>query len=175
MIKPVQFKNWKCHVRKGFYGNGRLALSLTDASTGEPIAIATVNIPDAELAANEVFIKDYAGNASILAEMVSAGWLRDTGKRIQLSPWAEAAVCEFTDQQHTMLLGAEEVAERRDCDWLREATGEEAAEFKRQQSNADSLAIDHNGRPYFLMTVLSHAPGHILNQVSSFARMVRFR
>lgn len=48
------------------YGNGRVALEFADAITGESILRATVNIPDEDLAEDEVFIKNYAENEGIL-------------------------------------------------------------------------------------------------------------
>ena len=45
-MKTVKFKEWNCKPVKAFYGNGRIAIQLIDAEDGEPIATATINIPD---------------------------------------------------------------------------------------------------------------------------------
>ena len=48
------------------YSNGRTAIELTDAETGEPVLTATVNIPDVDLTSREVIIKNYSENEGVL-------------------------------------------------------------------------------------------------------------
>ena len=55
------------------YDNGRTALRLIDAEDGSPRATATVNIPEAKLAANEVMIKGWSENAGMQAALIAAG------------------------------------------------------------------------------------------------------
>ena len=68
------------HVQWGRYPNGRVALQLVDEEG--PVATATVNVPEAELAADEVCIKDYAENAGVLDLLVLMGVVEPTGRRI---------------------------------------------------------------------------------------------
>jgi len=76
----VRFKDWDCELRWGFYGNGRRALELYDNG---PIAKATVNIPEVELAEDEVCIKDWSENEGMLDALVEAGIVEDTGRRVE--------------------------------------------------------------------------------------------
>ena len=56
----------------GFYGNGRKALTLTDQDS-QPVLTVTVNIPEAILGKNEVFIKAYSENEDIDKALIRAG------------------------------------------------------------------------------------------------------
>jgi hypothetical protein len=90
----VKFKHWDCKINIREYNNGRKALQLVDAKTAEPIATATVNVPDAILEDNEILIKDYSENTGMLNALVEAGIVTDTGKRIQ-SGFVNIPVCIF--------------------------------------------------------------------------------
>ena len=79
----VKFKKWNCKINVREYGNGRTALQLVDAKTSEPIATATVNVPDEHLEENEILIKNYSENTGMLAALVGAGIVTDTGKTIK--------------------------------------------------------------------------------------------
>lgn len=73
-MKTVQFKNWICNVHVTRYmDNNRTALVLHSVETEEPIATATVNIPEATLAEDEVFIKNWSENKGILEALVKEG------------------------------------------------------------------------------------------------------
>lgn len=50
----------------GKYSNGRTAIELIEAETGEPVLMATVNIPDADLKGREIVIKNYSENEGVL-------------------------------------------------------------------------------------------------------------
>jgi hypothetical protein len=69
----VRFKEWTCKMNFAQYGNGRTAIELVDAETHEPIARATVNLPDAYLEDDEIFIKDWSENEGMVAALVRAG------------------------------------------------------------------------------------------------------
>jgi hypothetical protein len=71
MIK-VKFKKWNCIVTKAFYLNGRTALELESEKGGDPITVATVNIPELPLEADEVFIKDWSENEGMLKVLQDA-------------------------------------------------------------------------------------------------------
>jgi len=53
-------------IEFGKYYNGRTAIELIEAETGEPIMTATVNIPDVELTNREIIIKNYSENEGVL-------------------------------------------------------------------------------------------------------------
>lgn len=63
----------------GRYGNGRLAITLVDATDGEPFATVTVNIPNKYIAPDEVAVKDWDENERVVEVLVQAGWLVPTG------------------------------------------------------------------------------------------------
>lgn len=70
----VKFKEWDCLVRKQQYAaTGGVALELIDAEDFEPIAMATVCVPDVPIHEDQVFIKDYSENEGILQALIDAG------------------------------------------------------------------------------------------------------
>ncbi len=78
--KLVRFAGHDCVVQAERYAlNGHTALSLYDARTGEYVATASVNMPHAPLAPNQVFIKDYSENVGMLKALEEAGIVRVSG------------------------------------------------------------------------------------------------
>jgi hypothetical protein len=75
MSKEIKFKQWKCTLEYAEYSNGRTAITLigTGEKLGEPIAVATVNMPDNHMEEGEVAIKDYAENDGVLLALQKAG------------------------------------------------------------------------------------------------------
>jgi len=71
--KFVSFKSWDCHVKFGQYANGRIAIRLVGAHDGEPIATATVNVPEISVEHGNVLVKDYSENEGMLDALVHAG------------------------------------------------------------------------------------------------------
>ena len=69
----VTFREWKCNIKPGSYNNGRLALELIEVGTEEPIAVATVNLPEAQIGTDEVIIKDYSENTGMQQMLIAAG------------------------------------------------------------------------------------------------------
>src|SRR5687767_9129052 len=69
----VNFKKWICTVSLASYDNNRVAILVNELTTGDPILIATVNLPEQELEEDEVFIKDWSENAGIYETLVRAG------------------------------------------------------------------------------------------------------
>src|SRR5438876_9771129 len=106
MNETLRFKGWTCRLVWGVYGNGRRALQLVAAHdqpaaedgdeiyAGEPIATATVNLPEAALADDETCIKDYAENAGMLDALVAAGIVTPTGLSIE-SGYVRIPVCRW--------------------------------------------------------------------------------
>jgi hypothetical protein len=62
----VQFLGFDCEVQLGQYPNGRPALTLVNAIDGESVTTATVNLPNEQVAANEVFVKDWSETQACL-------------------------------------------------------------------------------------------------------------
>ena len=67
-METVKFLNYECSVEVKSYGTGRTALQLVSAIDdfeeglfiGNPIALATVNVPEMDLGSDSVFIKNYS-------------------------------------------------------------------------------------------------------------------
>lgn len=73
-MNTVKFREWDCRVNFLTYtSNGRTAISLSDIESGEPIAMATVNMPDIPIDDNCVIIKDYSENAGMAEALMEAG------------------------------------------------------------------------------------------------------
>jgi hypothetical protein len=70
----VRFKDYVCKIVFAQYSNGRTAIELVDAEGWhEPIARASVNLPDAPLEDDEIFIKDWSENEGMVGALVRAG------------------------------------------------------------------------------------------------------
>ncbi len=91
--EKISFKSWNCFLKLGHYGaNGRLAIQLLSDEEnadkgvyyGEPITVATVNIPEVPLKENEVIIKDYSENKGILETLQKNGLITDTKREISI-------------------------------------------------------------------------------------------
>lgn len=83
-MDSVVFAGTVCALRWGRYSNGRLALQLREADTGAPVATASVHVPEAALAADELVIKNYSENAGILGALVEAGVVAPTGRSVRV-------------------------------------------------------------------------------------------
>lgn len=70
------------NIKCAKYGNGRVGLQLMAANSGEPVAVATVNIPSEELSDGEVIIKDYSENEGVLAFLQGEGIVGDVIREI---------------------------------------------------------------------------------------------
>jgi hypothetical protein len=67
----IKFKQWNCSLDMAQYGNGRIALRLTDLEPPYgPVAVATVNLVDDATQPNEVVIKNYAENEGIYESLL---------------------------------------------------------------------------------------------------------
>ena len=83
-METVKFKKWICNVEVSKYrSNDRIAIELVEASTGEPVAKATVNIPEVDLEPNEVIIKDYSENDGMYYALVTAGIISEAKRYIR--------------------------------------------------------------------------------------------
>lgn len=89
--EKLSFKSWNCFLNLGYYGaGGRLAIKLMSDEEnadkgvfyGEPIAVATVNIPEIPLKDNEIIIKNYSENEGMLDTLKRCGFITDTKREI---------------------------------------------------------------------------------------------
>ena len=74
----VKFQGWYCKVIRRTYTNGRNALLLIDAESREPVAVATVNLPDHDPGHNNVLIKDWSENEGMYDALLEAGIIKET-------------------------------------------------------------------------------------------------
>ena len=79
-------------IRRSPYAASCAAGLLMDGEDGEPYAVLSTNI--GPQAANHVAIKDYSENEGVLASLVAAGIVRDTGKRVA-SGFVQIPICEI--------------------------------------------------------------------------------
>ena len=68
----ITFKQWNCTLRVDQYSNGRPCLRLFDRKNHSPVAVATVNIPDADVPDGCVTVKDYSENEGMLDALIAA-------------------------------------------------------------------------------------------------------
>ena len=93
--KLVRFKEWICEMKFGrYHGNDRIAIELICHNTGEPIATATVNVPNIPLKENEVIIKDYSENQGMFQALFNAGVVKLNRIDTQ-SEWVDFHICEL--------------------------------------------------------------------------------
>jgi hypothetical protein len=79
-------------LEKQKYANGRVALVLMDAE-GQ-VASATVNLPEHDIQANEVIIKTWSENATMLDFLIRNRICADTGREITTG-FVKARVCKL--------------------------------------------------------------------------------
>lgn len=93
-MKTVSFLGYTCRADFGRYPNGRPALVLKDAVTGELVAKASVNVPDYEVPAGHVLVKDWNENHGVLGALVRGGIVEDTGRTVPCG-WVDAHLCRL--------------------------------------------------------------------------------
>lgn len=71
--KDVNFLGEVCIVRLNKYGNGRHAIQLFVKDTGEPMATASVHLPEFYMRDNYIAFKTYGGNEGLLEKLQCAG------------------------------------------------------------------------------------------------------
>ncbi len=96
-MKTVQFKGWNCVVEPAFYANNRIALKLTDAEDGMPVATATVNVPEATLTEGEVLLKGWSENEGLPEVLEQAGLVELTGMYIPVG-FVRAQVARLNEE-----------------------------------------------------------------------------
>ncbi|MCA9178404.1 MAG: hypothetical protein KDB14_28280 [Planctomycetales bacterium] len=79
----VRFGGWNCRVVLQSYADGQHPLlRLIDVDDMASVARATVHLPGAELAEDELLVKDYAENEGVLEALIAAGLVEPTGRHI---------------------------------------------------------------------------------------------
>lgn len=82
--KTFKFSEFTCAIKLHKYQNNRTAIQLIDAIEGDPVIMATVNIPEIPLDKDEVIIKNYSENEGILNVLVAEGIVERTGKAVEV-------------------------------------------------------------------------------------------
>ena len=72
----------------------RTAIQLVDSNTGEPVAMATVNLPDEPMAANEIAVKNYAENEGMYDWMIAQGFIEPV-HRVVRSGYVDIPICRL--------------------------------------------------------------------------------
>ena len=96
-MKPmarVKFLDWDCDVLLKKYANGRNAIELVDLYDGQRVAIATVNLPDVDLADDEVIIRNYSETEGVLEVLITAGIIEQTGEMVS-SGFVDMPICKI--------------------------------------------------------------------------------
>ena len=82
-MKQFEFKGYTLSVEMTRYaGNDRPAIQVIDTEDGYPYCMATVNMPDMDLADNEVAIKNWSENEGILECLQANGVVGPTKRRM---------------------------------------------------------------------------------------------
>lgn len=58
--------SYQVTLQVGKYRNGQTSLQLFDAEDGQPVATASISMPDIDLDENEIVVKDYSENEGML-------------------------------------------------------------------------------------------------------------
>ncbi|MBZ0144245.1 MAG: hypothetical protein K8F56_11735 [Rhodocyclaceae bacterium] len=93
---PLVFRGLPCSAELARYREapGQVAIRLRSLEDGEPVACATVVLPDFALEPGHVLIKDYSENTGMLAALLASGLVRDTGQRVR-SGYVLLPICEL--------------------------------------------------------------------------------
>lgn len=94
----VKFKEWDCILEGDYYlNNNRKAIQLFSGDElHEPVATATVNIPEAFLEEDEVFIKDYSENEGMKDCLVYGRVIIDNPIRVVQSGFEKISAYQLT-------------------------------------------------------------------------------
>ena len=80
-MKNIQFADYNTTIQFARYNTGQIAMQLIGALEseypGQPIARATINVPEETLAADETIIKDWAENTGIETALIAAGVIEE--------------------------------------------------------------------------------------------------
>ncbi|MES2566997.1 MAG: hypothetical protein V4565_09035 [Bacteroidota bacterium] len=90
----VKFQKWICFIEMGIYPNGRKAIELINARSGEPVLVATINVPEICINEDEVIIKNYSENEGILDALIGAEIISRPVRIIQTG-LIESPICKL--------------------------------------------------------------------------------
>jgi hypothetical protein len=90
----VKFKRWICFVEMGAYPNDRKAIELINAKNGEPVLVATINVPEISISEDEVIIKNYSENEGILEVLIQSKIISSPVRTIQTG-FITAPICKL--------------------------------------------------------------------------------
>jgi hypothetical protein len=95
-MKKFPYRNWEVCLSWKRYMNGRTHLTLLDVEDGCPVAIATVNIPEEDLAPNEIIVKNYSENEGMLTFLQKNGIVGSV-KRFVSQGYVSCPVVELSE------------------------------------------------------------------------------
>lgn len=91
----IEFAGFKCHLVFRKYSNGRTAIELIEEREPyESVAVATVNLPDEPLEADETAIKNYSENEGMLECLVDAAVISKP-TRYAISGFVRIPICKL--------------------------------------------------------------------------------
>ncbi len=79
ITSPFSNEKSPVFINRGSYKQGRPSLMLLDAEDGCPYAHVTVNMPDVNLADDEIIVKDYSENTGMMEFLVENNIATPTG------------------------------------------------------------------------------------------------
>jgi hypothetical protein len=95
-MKKFPYRNWEVYLSWNRYTNKRLRLTLLDAEDGCHVAIATVNIPEEDLAPNEIIVNNYSENEGML-EFLQKNDIVGSVKRFASQGYVSCPVVELSE------------------------------------------------------------------------------
>lgn len=93
-INTIKFLGCSCTVLFGEYSNGRTAIELVIKKTGEPMAVASVNLPFHHLESDEIAIKNYSENEGVLEALIAAKIITEPVRFISTG-FIQAPICKL--------------------------------------------------------------------------------
>lgn len=93
-INKIKFLGYSCTVQFGEYPNGRTAIELVVKKTGEPMTVASVNLPFHHLESDEIAIKNYSENEGVLEALVAAKIISEPVRFISTG-FIQAPICKL--------------------------------------------------------------------------------
>ena len=93
-MDQITFQNWPCKLHRKTYPNDRPALFLHHQTTGELLALVTVNMPLEKLDDDEIIIKGHGDNDGVIKALTSVGVVSQPHRHIR-SGYVEFPVCKL--------------------------------------------------------------------------------
>jgi hypothetical protein len=91
----LKFQDWRCRlVMEQYSDGGGPSLRLVDADDGSSIARVTSKLSEFNPQEDELLIKNYSENEGVLAALVDAGVLTDTGVTVR-TEFAELSIARL--------------------------------------------------------------------------------